>query len=74
MTGSSAVEWVRSSRCNDRDNCVECARSAVAGVLVRDSKAGSISILSFRSAAWAAFIGRCAAGPKIDSGREKIEI
>lgn len=49
--------WFKSSRSTgSSDNCVEVRLSA-GSVKVRDSKAPDDGVLSFRTAAWSAFLG-----------------
>lgn len=58
---ASELEWVKSSYSGNNGNCVEVA--ALCGqVATRDSKDPAGPALVFTAEAWAAFIGRVAAG------------
>lgn len=57
MTAALPARWVRSSRCNPRNNCVElCLGEHLVGV--RDSKHAT-EALSFTRDQWATFLSRC---------------
>jgi hypothetical protein len=52
-----AVAWVRSSRCNTHNNCVEL-RLGEDSVRVRDSKNVEAGSLTFDQDGWKAFLTR----------------
>jgi hypothetical protein len=52
---TSPETWIKSSRCGTKGNCVELSAHP-AGVIIRDSKAGTGAVLPFGVGAWRSFM------------------